>query len=210
MSKPNQKDHQRLLKCTEKIGSFSNAFAPFFDILGLLGDVRPHWLGWFWGLLQLVFKVRKRSPTTIHTLTFSQSGIRYVLFLEQASDMIRAIAYGLPCYRDRLEPCTHSFRAKRSDWLVSLSYIYADIVQLLLELYCMFSRESKGTLISIHGEIDRPRRPPLRLTNSWKHFFESSDFARRSRRKVFGWLVHADICPQQADILQGLDCDITQ
>ena len=57
----------RLLECAERVASFSNAFAPFFDVVGVLVQAKPEWAAVFWGVLLFVFKVR-HLPTypTIH------------------------------------------------------------------------------------------------------------------------------------------------
>jgi hypothetical protein len=53
----NQKEHRRLLACSRKIALFSNVFAPYFDIVNIFVQIKPDVLGWFWGMIRLVFKV---------------------------------------------------------------------------------------------------------------------------------------------------------
>ena len=52
-----QKNHLRLLSCSRKLAAFSHAFAPYFDIINIFVQIKPEWLGWFWGSIRLVFKV---------------------------------------------------------------------------------------------------------------------------------------------------------
>ncbi|KAF2467048.1 uncharacterized protein BDR25DRAFT_267857 [Lindgomyces ingoldianus] len=124
-----QKEHQRLLNCSRKIGLFSHVFAAFFDTISIYAQPRPDWLCWFWGSIGLVFKL----------------GSNYVLFLEKIADMFESIAHALPQYQQFHDSCRRQFQEVRHDQMITLmSYVYADIIQFCLELYHMFSRGSQG------------------------------------------------------------------
>ncbi|ORY12258.1 hypothetical protein BCR34DRAFT_306723 [Clohesyomyces aquaticus] len=129
MCAANQKEHHRLLTCSRKIALFSHAFAPYFDIINIYVQIRPDWLGWFWGSIRLVFKL----------------GSAYVLFLEKIADMFETVAMQLPQYQQFHHTCKGQFQETQQDRVTTLmSYVYADIVQFCLELYRMFSRGSPG------------------------------------------------------------------
>ncbi|KAF4448088.1 nif-like protein [Fusarium austroafricanum] len=46
----------KLVRCCQRIASFSDAFAPFFDVISVYVSVKPEWAAWFWGSIWLVFK----------------------------------------------------------------------------------------------------------------------------------------------------------
>jgi hypothetical protein len=126
---------------------FSHAFAPYFEVVATLTPVRPDWLAWFWGSLRLVFKVTTRGSTQMYVLrklTMKQVGRNYIVFLEQVCDMFKAIGHNLPRYREKQDTCMPQLLAAQEEWLVLLSYVYADIVRFCLELYSLFSRSPKG------------------------------------------------------------------
>ena len=76
-----------------------------------------------------------------------QVGSDYVPFLEKITDMFEAIAHELPQYQQLHDSCRHQFQRRQDDRLTSLmSYVYADIIQFCLELYCMFSKGPQGML----------------------------------------------------------------
>ena len=52
------KQFSRLSSCTTKIATFSDAFAPFFDVISIFVQIKPEWLGIFWGSVRLVFQGR--------------------------------------------------------------------------------------------------------------------------------------------------------
>lgn len=73
-----------------------------------------------------------------------QIGSNYIIFLEQACELFKAVGQGLPRYQEIQESCRQYFQPAHHDKLVLLSYAYADIIRFCLELYCMFSRGSHG------------------------------------------------------------------
>ena len=52
------KETSRLGRCSAKIAKFSNAFAPYFDIINIFVQVKPEYMGIVWGSLRLIFQVR--------------------------------------------------------------------------------------------------------------------------------------------------------
>lgn len=40
-----------------KIESFAKAFAPYFEVVNIFVQIKPDWMGWFWGSLRLIFQV---------------------------------------------------------------------------------------------------------------------------------------------------------
>lgn len=74
----------------------------------------------------------------------NQVGRNYIVFLEQACDMLKAIGHNLPRYHERLNTCKPQLPAAQHEWIVLLSYAYADLVQFFLELYLLFARNSRG------------------------------------------------------------------
>ena len=55
------KQFSRLSSCTTKIAIFSDTFAPFFDVIGIFVQIKPEWLGIFWGSVRLVLVGLTRS-----------------------------------------------------------------------------------------------------------------------------------------------------
>ena len=52
------KQFSRLSACTTKIAAFSDTFAPFFDVINIFVQIKPEWLGIFWGSVRLIFQVQ--------------------------------------------------------------------------------------------------------------------------------------------------------
>ena len=142
------KQHQRLISCTKKIAIFAHAFAPYFDVVHLVTESDATRIGFFWGLLQLVFQVhRTHFPDAQFCNTnphLGQVGSDYLLFLERTCDAYKALAHALPQYQHIYTSTKDSIRSKDGELCVLLSHVYADIVRFNLELYCMFSSSSQG------------------------------------------------------------------
>jgi hypothetical protein len=45
------------MTCKDKVSRYAVAFNGYFILLGLCMDVKPEWLGWYWGVVDLVFQV---------------------------------------------------------------------------------------------------------------------------------------------------------
>ncbi|KAF2273239.1 uncharacterized protein EI97DRAFT_436295 [Westerdykella ornata] len=133
-----QQKSRALSACARKVTLFSRSFAPYFEVVGGFTQLRPDCLGWFWGLVRLVFKV----------------GSDYVLFLEAACDLLETLTQSLPRYQERKDAYSSLSLAAQREGLLLLSCVYADIVQFFLDLYCMFSRASKGARLRHHTPAD--------------------------------------------------------
>ncbi|KAF2018188.1 hypothetical protein BU24DRAFT_166726 [Aaosphaeria arxii CBS 175.79] len=116
--------------CTKHVARFAHAFKPYFDLVNLFTNVRPDWLGWFWGIIALVFR----------------TGSRYELLVQKIAELFGSIARALPEYDVLLKSVWQQSHAPTDDRLTLLSHVYADIVRLCLELYCMFSRSQGAKL----------------------------------------------------------------
>jgi len=58
--------------------------------------------------------------------------------------MLKAIGHNLPRYHEKRDTSRPQMLAAQDEWLALLSYVYADIVRFCLELYSIFSKNSKG------------------------------------------------------------------
>ncbi|OAL48734.1 hypothetical protein IQ07DRAFT_513277 [Pyrenochaeta sp. DS3sAY3a] len=124
----------RLVPCCQKLAIFVRNFAPYFDILSTCTQIRPEWIGWFWGTVRLVFKI----------------GSNYVTFLEKIVDMFEVIAHILPPYQQIFETIQHAgvdaqLPSEDARLAALLSHVYADLVQLFLDLYRTFCRGAQGS-----------------------------------------------------------------
>jgi hypothetical protein len=54
-------NQRRLMAIAERITAFSDAFAPFFDVVNIYIQIKPEWAAVFWGTLWLIFKVIRTS-----------------------------------------------------------------------------------------------------------------------------------------------------
>lgn len=75
-----------------------------------------------------------------------------VLFLEKIASMFEAIAQIIPHYQQICDICKRNGskahgQAEDYHLAILLSYVYADLVQLFLELYQIFCRGSQGTSV---------------------------------------------------------------
>ena len=76
----------------------------------------------------------------------------YILLLEKVADMFEAIAHTMPPYQQvydeacRGDSSQPSVKQENHHLAELLSYVYADFVQLFLEIYQLFCRGSQGTL----------------------------------------------------------------
>jgi hypothetical protein len=85
-----------------------------------------------------------------------------VLLLEKIADMLETIAQIIPRYQEIYDICKRNGsgslgKAEDHHLATLLSYVYADIVQLFLELYRIFCREAQGTSVDSMSivQIDR-------------------------------------------------------
>ncbi|KAJ5031741.1 hypothetical protein PSV08DRAFT_399634 [Bipolaris maydis] len=145
---------QRVVACSRKLTLFIRTLAPYFDLLSTCIKLQPEWISWFWGALRLVIKRQMSSA--------------YVLLLEKVADMLEAIAHVMPPYQQIYEACsanTPDSNVKDEDFYLAalMSYVYADFVQLFLELYCIFCRGSQAHTMSWRPLDSRISRMEVRL-----------------------------------------------
>lgn len=142
---------QRVVVCSRKFTLFIRTFAPYFDVLSTCIEVHPEWVSCFWGALRLVIKVRVLSYIWLQPeLIPWQMSSDYISLLEKVADMFEAIAHTTPPYQQIYEVCRRDFprpqtMQEEQHLAALLSYIYADFVQLFLEIYQIFCRGSQGT-----------------------------------------------------------------
>jgi hypothetical protein len=146
----NVKDTRRLRVCLERLTVFAHTFAPFFELLSIYVALKPDWVGWYWGTVGLVFEV---SPTidmliiaeSLHA--YIQAGSSYVLFLEKVTHIFENLSHVLPNYQQLYEGVKRQLHNAFDDRIYTLmSYVYADVAQLWLDIYHVFSRGSTGRL----------------------------------------------------------------
>lgn len=65
----NYANRSKLAVCCKKIGFFAQAFAPYFDVIGIFVQIKPEWAGWFWGVLRLILQACATSTRKGQTLT---------------------------------------------------------------------------------------------------------------------------------------------
>lgn len=99
-----------------------------------------------------------------------QMSSAYILLLEKVADMLEAIAHVLPPYQQIYETYsanTPDSNVKDEDFHLAalMSYVYADFVQLFLELYYVFCRGSQGTLQDSRLKAVSVNRLCIGLTN---------------------------------------------
>jgi hypothetical protein len=147
-----------LAACSRKFAIFVQTFAPYFSILSICTQVRGEWSGCFWGLVHLVFQVRflgcSKETSTNHTQTASN----YMLFLEKIADMFEAIANVLPPYRQIYTICKQRIDNSQTDTedahlTMLMSFAYADIVRLCLDIYRIFLRDKTGMCRIMYSSV---------------------------------------------------------
>jgi hypothetical protein len=67
----NYANRSKFVICCKKIAIFADAFAPYFEVIGVFVQIKPEWAGWFWGILRLILQVctlftsRERAMTNL-------------------------------------------------------------------------------------------------------------------------------------------------
>ncbi|KAL6880723.1 hypothetical protein J3F83DRAFT_39 [Trichoderma novae-zelandiae] len=56
--------NSRLRRCAEKVASFANGFAPFFDVIGVFVQVKPEYAAVLWGTIWFIFKIGSNLYTS--------------------------------------------------------------------------------------------------------------------------------------------------
>ncbi|RMZ66153.1 hypothetical protein GMOD_00005227 [Pyrenophora seminiperda CCB06] len=133
LSSGNASGNRSTVVSGRKFALFIRAFAPYFDVLGTCVKLRSEWIGGFWGLIHLIFKISSD----------------YALLLEKIADTFEAVAQIIPPYQQIYEVCKRNTSDPNVDaeglrLAALMSYVYADLVQLCLELYQIFCRGFQG------------------------------------------------------------------
>jgi hypothetical protein len=140
-----------LATCSRKLAIFVQTFAPYFNILGVCTQVREEWSGCFWGLVHLLYQVRiLKCSKKKRALMRPQTASSYMLFFEKIADMFEAIANVLPPYRQIYTLCQQRIDSSQVDTedtqlTMLMSFAYADVVRICLDLYRIFFRDNTGT-----------------------------------------------------------------
>ncbi|OQV09527.1 hypothetical protein CLAIMM_13640 [Cladophialophora immunda] len=118
----------RFTACAKRIRRFSDKFGPYFEVINIFVQTNPEYSGLVWGILRLVF----------------QLGTHYVTFLEKISLTFEQISVQLPIYEHGVKSLKslkdeHDKRLDRR-LLVSLSWIYSDVMEYCFEAYRLLSR----------------------------------------------------------------------
>ncbi|CAE7193427.1 hypothetical protein HRS9139_08925 [Pyrenophora teres f. teres] len=134
LSASNISGDRSIVLSSRKFALFIRAFAPYFDVLSTCVILRSEWVGGFWGVIRLVFKI----------------GSDYAVFLEKIADIFEVVAQIIPHYQQIYEVCKHNTFDPNGDagglYLAALmSYVYADLVQFCLDLYRIFCRGAQGS-----------------------------------------------------------------
>lgn len=143
----------RLVACCRKIASFAEAFAPYFEVINIFVQIKPDWIGWFWGSIRLIFQVDTSEITAISlgrrqdADTYFKLGSNLIVFLENVAMMFENIAFTLPQYQAWFNLCQRNVTAQDKDRLgQALSFVYADMIEFCLHTYRIFSRAKLGKL----------------------------------------------------------------
>ncbi|KAI3575863.1 hypothetical protein IWW34DRAFT_76629 [Fusarium oxysporum f. sp. albedinis] len=121
----------KLVRCSQRIAMFSDAFAPFFDVISVFVQIKPEWAAFFWGSIWLIFKL----------------GSNLIDFLDKASETFEKIGFVLPQYQAWYNICRQNKQASKSDRLgQALAFIYHDLIEFAVSLYFIFSKHNKGRI----------------------------------------------------------------
>ncbi|KAL6707170.1 hypothetical protein ACN47E_004717 [Coniothyrium glycines] len=118
---------------SQKFALFVRTFMPYFEVLSICTTVNSEWTQWFWGTLHLLFEGSCRNP----------------LLLEKIASMFEAIAHVLPRYQQIYDTCRHNVsvtQLSNEDHRLAtlISWAYADIVELILDLYLICGPRIEG------------------------------------------------------------------
>ncbi|KAI1120753.1 hypothetical protein F5Y10DRAFT_117398 [Nemania abortiva] len=120
-----------LMRIAERITAFSDAFAPFFDVVNVYVQIKPDVAAVFWGSLWLIFKL----------------GSNLINFFDRVAAMLEELAMVLPQYEAWFNICSRTHIFTDSDRLSrSLAMLYDDFVDFVVRVYFMFTKRSKGRL----------------------------------------------------------------
>lgn len=137
----------KLIQCSKRIAAFSDAFAPFFDVIGVFVQVKPEWAAIFWGSIWFIFKVGYLGTLYLRgkRLISSKLGTNLVNFLERVAEMFEEISYFLPQYKDWFAICKQTNSINDGSRLgQALAHVYHDLVEFIVSIYFIFSKQNQG------------------------------------------------------------------
>ncbi|TGJ86014.1 hypothetical protein E0Z10_g2741 [Xylaria hypoxylon] len=114
---------------SQKLGAFTAALTPYFDVIGTFVQVKPEVLGGLWGSILLVLKL----------------GTNYSGFFEKMLQMLEDISTSLPQYGDAVETCRSRTFIIQDRLQKSLSLVYADIFEFCRQVHVMLNLGSRGS-----------------------------------------------------------------
>ncbi|KAF2035518.1 hypothetical protein EK21DRAFT_53964, partial [Setomelanomma holmii] len=173
-----------LTASARRCGLFVQAFAPYFSVLSLCTQSQAEWSGCFFGLLLLTF----------------QAASEHSLFLEKVANIFEAITSILPPYHQIYAACQYrmdSAPGVNDDVQLAtlMSFVYEDLVTLLLDIYCIFFRNRSRHLTFWRPIDSRFAQLETRLSKHRKWLVketetEVQDFAEveHQRRKYIRFL----------------------
>ncbi|KAI8631969.1 hypothetical protein F5Y19DRAFT_472855 [Xylariaceae sp. FL1651] len=107
----------------ERITAFSDAFAPFFDVVNVYIQIKQEWAAIFWAWLK---------PDEL---------------FDRVATMLEEIALILPQYEAWFNICKRTRSFTNTDRLSqSLAMLYDEFIELTIHIYFMFTRRRKGRL----------------------------------------------------------------
>ncbi|KAL7806919.1 hypothetical protein V8C26DRAFT_334823 [Trichoderma gracile] len=136
--------NSRLRRCAEKVASFANGFAPFFDVIGVFVQVKPEYAAVLWGTILFIFKI----------------GTNLVNFLERVSGMYEEISLILPQYTSWYEIWQNSPQLDDGKRLAqAMGFVYHDVIEFSMHIYIMFSRQEGSRIKRVLLGADLLLRP---------------------------------------------------
>ncbi|KAH7394217.1 hypothetical protein DE146DRAFT_122734 [Phaeosphaeria sp. MPI-PUGE-AT-0046c] len=178
----NYANRSKLVACCKKIEIFADAFAPYFDVIGIFVQIKPEWAGWFWGVFRLIL----------------QLGDNLASFLENVANMFENLSFRLPQFQAWYELCRKNLRTcDKSRLGHALSFIYTDVIQFCLHVYRIFNRTTKNS-----GLLTRARSAAELLWKPFQHHFSDVII---NLEKHQAWFETEALIHQHATITEHFD-----
>ncbi|KAI8953936.1 hypothetical protein F4801DRAFT_587874 [Xylaria longipes] len=133
-----------LMRIAQRITAFSDAFAPFFDVVNVYVQIKPEWAAVFWGTLWLIFKL----------------GSNLIDFFDRVSAMLEEMAMILPQYEAWFNICKRTRVFTNTDRLSqSLAMLYDDFVDFTVHIYFigLMSRSFDARFSLLKQRIEKHR-----------------------------------------------------
>ncbi|KAK8043916.1 hypothetical protein PG994_012754 [Apiospora phragmitis] len=106
---------------TRRVVIFTDAMAPYFDVVNAFVQVKPDVMGCLWGSLLLILRVS--------IIWHNYSG-----FFDKVTQMLEDISTSLPHYRQHLESCRSSEHVKKDGLVKALCLVYTDILEFVRQI----------------------------------------------------------------------------